>query len=146
MAISNRHHLPTRSSDANKYSHGKVCIIAGSDKYPGAATLCVGGARRGGVGYVNYVALSERAANLVLNAFPDVVPINKVKEFTGMIIDEDGRPQKIRKRIIDKEHKIDVSLLSYKFMKYLQMIQIQNEQIQNEQNQVKRSTHIRLLV
>ena len=83
MAISNRHHLPTRASDANKYSHGKVCIIAGSDKYPGAATLCVGGARRGGVGYVSYVALSERAANLVLNSFPDVVPIDKVKEFAG---------------------------------------------------------------
>lgn len=83
MAISNRRHLPTRESDANKYSHGVVAVIAGSEKYPGAAVLCVGGARRGGSGYINYVALSNLPTNLVLSAYPDVVPINKTKEFKG---------------------------------------------------------------
>lgn len=81
MALSNRHHLPNRAGDANKYSHGTVAVIAGSDIYPGAAVLCVGGARRGGAGYINYVALSPLATNLVLSAFPDVIPINKTREF-----------------------------------------------------------------
>lgn len=94
MAISNRHHLPVRQSDAHKYSHGVVAIIAGSDKYPGAAVLCVGGARRGGSGYVNYVALSKLATELVLNAYPDVVPLNKVREFNGdSIVIGSGAPK-----------------------------------------------------
>jgi hydroxyethylthiazole kinase-like uncharacterized protein yjeF len=94
MAISNRHHLPVRKNDANKYSHGKVAVIAGSDKYPGAALLCIGGARRGGAGYINYVALDKLPSQLVLSAFPDVVPINKVKEFSGdAIVIGSGAPK-----------------------------------------------------
>jgi NAD(P)H-hydrate repair Nnr-like enzyme with NAD(P)H-hydrate dehydratase domain len=94
MAISNRHHLPVRKNDANKYSHGKVAVIAGSDKYPGAAVLCAGGARRGGAGYINYVALDKLPSQLVLSAFPDVVPINKVKEFSGdAIVIGSGAPK-----------------------------------------------------
>ena len=94
MAISNRHHLPTRPSDSYKYSHGKVAIVAGSDKYPGAAVLCVGGARRGGSGYVNYIALSKFPTELVLSAFPDVVPLNKAKEFNGdAIVIGSGAPK-----------------------------------------------------
>jgi len=31
----------------NKYSRGVVAVAAGSKKYPGAAILTVGGARRG---------------------------------------------------------------------------------------------------
>ena len=83
MAISNSRHLPSRSSDAHKYSHGVVAVIAGSDKYPGAAVLCVGGARRGGAGYINYVALSKIATQLVLSAYPDVVPLIKAADFHG---------------------------------------------------------------
>ena len=83
MASSSRHYLPTRNFNDHKYSHRKVAIIAGSDEYPGAAVLCVGGARRGGSGYINYVALSTRATDLVLNVYPDIVPINKAREFEG---------------------------------------------------------------
>jgi ADP-dependent NAD(P)H-hydrate dehydratase / NAD(P)H-hydrate epimerase len=61
------------SDDAHKYSRGIVGIAAGSDDYAGAAVLCVGGARRGGAGYVRYLERSERAAHLVLHAYPDVV-------------------------------------------------------------------------
>lgn len=94
MAISNRHHLPNRESDSNKYSHGVVAVIAGSDRYPGAAVLCVGGARRGGAGYVNYVSLSKSATQLVLNSFPDVVLLNKAKEFKGdAIVIGSGAPK-----------------------------------------------------
>jgi hydroxyethylthiazole kinase-like uncharacterized protein yjeF len=94
MAISNRHHLPIRDSDSHKYSHGTVAVIAGSDKYPGAAVLCVGGARRGGAGYINYVSLSKTATELVLNAYPDVVPLNKAREFAGdAIVIGSGAPK-----------------------------------------------------
>ena len=94
MVISNRHHLPVRESDANKYSHGRVGIIAGSERYPGAAVLCVGGARRGGAGYINYVSLSKFATELVLNSFPDVVPISKAREFKGdAIVIGSGAPK-----------------------------------------------------
>lgn len=94
MAISNRHHLPIRGGDAHKYSHGQVAVIAGSEKYPGAAVLCVGGARRGGSGYINFVALNNRATNLVLGAYPDVVPIENVKDFSGdAIVIGSGAPK-----------------------------------------------------
>ena len=94
MAISKNHHLPIRQNDAYKYSHGRVAVVAGSDKYPGAAVLCVGGARRGGAGYVNYVALSKFPTELVLNAFPDVVPLSKAREFNGdSIVIGSGAPK-----------------------------------------------------
>ena len=60
--------------DDNKYSRGVVAVHAGSRAFPGAAVLAVGGARRGGAGYVRYLERDERATSLVLTAFPDVVP------------------------------------------------------------------------
>jgi hydroxyethylthiazole kinase-like uncharacterized protein yjeF len=66
---------PLKVSD-HKYSRGVVAIIAGSKKYPGAGVLTVGGARRGGVGYVKYINKNSEATLLVLQQFPDVVPIN----------------------------------------------------------------------
>ena len=62
-----------RSLDAHKYSHGTVAVIAGSDQYPGAAVLTVGGARRGGAGYIQYLDLNERPTDLVLQTYPDVI-------------------------------------------------------------------------
>jgi hydroxyethylthiazole kinase-like uncharacterized protein yjeF len=53
-----------------------VAIVAGSKKYPGAGVLTVGGARRGGVGYVKFINKNSDATNLVLGNFPDVVPID----------------------------------------------------------------------
>lgn len=61
------------ATDAHKYTRGVVGIVAGSESYPGAAVLCVGGARRGGAGYVRLVRTDARATQLVLHAFPDVV-------------------------------------------------------------------------
>ena len=66
---------PLHKSD-HKYSRGVVAIIAGSKKYPGAGVLTVGGARRGGVGYVKFINKNSDATNLVLGNFPDVVPID----------------------------------------------------------------------
>lgn len=64
--------------DANKYSRGVVAVVAGSRQYPGAAVLAVGGARRGGAGYVKYLAKFDECKRLVLSSFPDVVPIGNL--------------------------------------------------------------------
>ena len=69
---------PLHKSD-HKYSRGVVAIIAGSKKYPGAGVLTVGGARRGGVGYVKVINKNSDATNLVLGNFPDVVPIDDLQ-------------------------------------------------------------------
>ena len=69
---------PLHKSD-HKYSRGVVAIIAGSKKYPGAGVLTVGGARRGGVGYVKFINKNSDATNLVLGNFPDVVPIDNLQ-------------------------------------------------------------------
>ena len=65
---------------SHKYSRGRVGIIAGSDKYPGAAVLCVGGARRGGAGYIRFLDTSSSATNLVLQSYPDVVTVRKFSD------------------------------------------------------------------
>lgn len=44
--------IPLPALDANKYSRGRVLIIAGSRQYPGAAVLAARGATRSGAGYV----------------------------------------------------------------------------------------------
>lgn len=62
--------LPT---DATKYTRGVVAVVAGSETYPGAAVLCVAGARRGGAGYVRHISPDELCRTLVLQRFPDVV-------------------------------------------------------------------------
>lgn len=69
---------PLHKSD-HKYSRGVVAIIAGSKKYPGAGVLTVGGARRGGVGYVKFINKNSDATKLVLGNFPDVVPIDDLQ-------------------------------------------------------------------
>jgi hydroxyethylthiazole kinase-like uncharacterized protein yjeF len=79
----NNGHLPLLREippDAHKYTRGVVGVVAGSKKYPGAAVLCVGGARRGGAGYVKYFAQHDFPTHLVLEAFPDVVPITAIED------------------------------------------------------------------
>ena len=44
--------IPLPTLDANKYTRGRVLVIAGSKQYPGAAILAVRGATRCGAGYV----------------------------------------------------------------------------------------------
>ena len=60
-------------ADATKYSRGLVTVVAGSQRFAGAAVLCVAGARRGGAGYVQHISDAEVARLLVLQRFPDVV-------------------------------------------------------------------------
>ena len=68
---------PLTSTD-HKYSRGVVGVVAGSAKYPGAAVLTVGGARHGGSGYVKFLDTDHFVTSLVLQRFPDVVPISKI--------------------------------------------------------------------
>lgn len=64
--------LPRRDASAHKYRAGAVLAVAGSARYPGAASLTVRGAQRGGAGYVTaYVHAS--AAPLVHAAAPEAI-------------------------------------------------------------------------
>jgi ADP-dependent NAD(P)H-hydrate dehydratase / NAD(P)H-hydrate epimerase len=62
--------LPRPDPRAHKYTRGVVGVRAGSADYPGAAMLCVAGARSGLVGMVRYVG---DVADLVRTAHPEVV-------------------------------------------------------------------------
>lgn len=64
---------------SHKYSHGTIAVIAGSPEYSGAALLCVGGARRGGSGYINFISPDQFIRNLVVSAYPDVVVRKSIK-------------------------------------------------------------------
>ncbi len=65
--------------NSHKYSRGTVGVWAGSIQFPGAAVLTTGGARRGGAGYITYFDQKNRATELVLGAFPDVVPTRSIE-------------------------------------------------------------------
>lgn len=62
--------LPEGETD--KYRRGVVGVVAGSDRYPGAAALAVRGAQRTGCGYVRLLA-PRAVADAVRAAYPEVV-------------------------------------------------------------------------
>jgi len=61
-----------RDTNLDKYRRGVVGVLAGSDAYPGAAVLAVGGALHGGAGMVRYVG-PDRVAALVHGHWPEAV-------------------------------------------------------------------------
>jgi hydroxyethylthiazole kinase-like uncharacterized protein yjeF len=61
----------------DKYTRGVVGVAAGSASYPGAALLCTGAARLGGVGAVRYAG---HAAAEVVRAHPEVLVTHSVAE------------------------------------------------------------------
>lgn len=67
--------LPEPGPDDDKYSRGVVGVAAGSQAYPGAAQLCVGSARLGGVGAVRYAG---HAAAEVVRRWPEVIVADTV--------------------------------------------------------------------
>ncbi len=69
--------LPAPGPDDDKYTRGVVGVAAGSQAYPGAAQLCVGAARLGGVGAVRYAG---HAAAEVVRRWPEVVVSDRVSE------------------------------------------------------------------
>ncbi|MBQ6453869.1 MAG: bifunctional ADP-dependent NAD(P)H-hydrate dehydratase/NAD(P)H-hydrate epimerase, partial [Coriobacteriales bacterium] len=55
--------LPLPAADANKYSRGKLLVVGGSTRYPGAAILAAKAAARSGAGYVT-LAVPEDIAQV----------------------------------------------------------------------------------
>lgn len=64
--------LPRPSFESDKYRRGVVGVVAGSDRYTGAAVLAVGGAVRGGAGMVRYAGPAE-PVRLVRARWPEAV-------------------------------------------------------------------------
>ena len=65
-------YLPTASATDDKYSRGVVGLVVGSEAYPGAAILAIGGAQAAQVGMVRYVG-PRRVADLALLSHPETV-------------------------------------------------------------------------
>lgn len=72
--------IPIRKRNTNKFNYGKVLIIAGSAKYPGAAALTANASVRSGAGLV-YLASTEFHQSL----FPEVIRINMESNSDGTI-------------------------------------------------------------
>lgn len=65
--------LPRPTASSDKYRRGVVGVLAGSDRYTGAAVLAVGGAVHGGAGMVRFLASSPGVAGLVRQRWPEAV-------------------------------------------------------------------------
>ena len=64
--------LPVPTAESDKYRRGVLGVVAGSDRFTGAAWLAVGAAVRGGAGMVRLVAPGRPAA-VVRQAWPEAV-------------------------------------------------------------------------
>ncbi|MFG3406384.1 NAD(P)H-hydrate dehydratase [Streptomyces sp. NPDC048142] len=62
--------LPVPGAESDKYRRGVVGVVAGSERYPGAAVLAVAGALRGGAGAVRYVG---PGADAVIARYPETL-------------------------------------------------------------------------
>jgi hydroxyethylthiazole kinase-like uncharacterized protein yjeF len=64
--------LPQPGAESDKYRRGVLGVLAGSDRYTGAAVLAVGGAIAGGAGMVRLVS-APAAADVVRQHWPEAV-------------------------------------------------------------------------
>ncbi len=64
--------LPSLPKNSNKYKRGRTLLIAGSEKYPGAAYLALKGAIASGAGYISAV-LPELVAESIWQVAPEIV-------------------------------------------------------------------------
>jgi len=64
--------LPSLPRNFNKYKRGRTLLIAGSEKYPGAAYLALKGAISSGAGYISAV-LPELVAESIWQVAPEIV-------------------------------------------------------------------------
>ncbi|WP_301124760.1 NAD(P)H-hydrate dehydratase [Streptomyces cacaoi] len=65
--------LPRPAPESDKYRRGVVGVAAGSATYPGAASLTVSGALRGGAGAVRFLGESAQVREHVIQRFPEVL-------------------------------------------------------------------------
>ena len=64
--------IPWPAPDAHKYSRGKLTLIAGSARYPGAAVLAARASQRMGAGYTEVIT-DERVLDAVRASSPSLV-------------------------------------------------------------------------
>ena len=64
--------IPWPAADTNKYRRGKLILVAGSARYPGAAVLAALASQRMGAGYTEVVTV-PRAVDVVRIASPSLV-------------------------------------------------------------------------
>jgi ADP-dependent NAD(P)H-hydrate dehydratase / NAD(P)H-hydrate epimerase len=84
--------LPRPTAESDKYRRGVLGIVAGSDRFTGAALLAVGGAIRGGAGMVRLVS-SEIPVGLVRQRWPEAVITTTHAGEEGAAIEQAGRVQ-----------------------------------------------------
>ena len=68
-------HIRVPGPQDNKYSHGVLGVITGSEKYPGAAVLGVEAAHRTGIGMVRFLG-EQVPVELVLARRPETVTVS----------------------------------------------------------------------
>jgi ADP-dependent NAD(P)H-hydrate dehydratase / NAD(P)H-hydrate epimerase len=66
--------VPRPGPESDKYRRGVIGLLAGSERFTGAALLATGGAVRGGAGMVRLVT-AQRAADAVRLEYPEVVVV-----------------------------------------------------------------------
>ena len=84
--------LPRPGAESNKYRRGVLGVLAGSEKYTGAAVLSVGGAIRGGAGMVRFVS-ARHAVELVRQHWPEAVLTAIDSDDPAKAIESAGRVQ-----------------------------------------------------
>jgi hydroxyethylthiazole kinase-like uncharacterized protein yjeF len=82
--------LPHPTAESDKYRRGVLGIVAGSDRFTGAAQLCVGAAVRGGAGMVRLVS-APAAAAVVRQHWPEAVITTTGDTTTGDTTTGDAR-------------------------------------------------------
>ncbi len=76
--------LPDRAADAHKGTFGRVLVIAGSSRYPGAAVLAARGAYRAGAGLVT-IAAPQSIAMYLIGAVPEATLLPLPEHDPGVI-------------------------------------------------------------
>ena len=88
--------IPWPKDDDNKYSRGKLLLVAGSDRYPGAACLAARAAQRMGAGYVEAFVPNAEVKRLLLGACPSaVVRLRPDLDLGALAQMKVGRPQAV---------------------------------------------------
>jgi hydroxyethylthiazole kinase-like uncharacterized protein yjeF len=84
--------LPRPGPESDKYRRGVLGLLAGSDRFTGAALLSTGGAVHGGAGMVRVVT-AQAAATLVRQVWPETVLTVHPDDPDWDLIDSVGRVQ-----------------------------------------------------
>jgi hydroxyethylthiazole kinase-like uncharacterized protein yjeF len=84
--------LPRPTAESDKYRRGVLGIVAGSDRFTGAAQLSVGAAVRGGAGMVRLVSAPPAAA-VVRQHWPEAVITTTDDTTGGQVIKAAGQVQ-----------------------------------------------------